>query len=145
MFVQQLSKIFSMQTTQKIWLRFGHNVSNNHYTPQGWFSFHIQSSLQVGSGLGFTDETKTRISDALCQDKWQPFFKQWNLKPSICLLTHIQNNTSIRCQRSEGLWGEKLMENQSISVDYFAWNPIWLKLHGYITYLYLEWAFILIN
>lgn len=38
--------------------------------------FH-KSSLQVGPGVRFTDDThKTRLSDALCQDKWQFVFKQ---------------------------------------------------------------------
>lgn len=91
--------------------------------PRGDVFFHIQSSLQVGSGLGFTDDTKTRISDALCQDKWQAFFKQRNLKPAIYLLTHIQKNQNQVSEVREA-FGGKVNGKQRGWVDYFERNLI---------------------
>lgn len=80
--------------------------------PQEQFLFHIQSSLQVGSGLRFTDDTQK-------QDSLMHFVKindSLSLSSEIVNLAyicrHTQNNTRLRCQRSWVFWGKKAMENK---------------------------------
>lgn len=69
------------------------------------------------------------------------FFKQRNLKPAICVLTHILNNQNQVSEVREA-FGGKVNGKQSRRVDSFERNPVSQHI---ISIFYLSRALVLIT